>query len=148
MMLATDLAVLDHTDGSGDAHRQRDPAGGEPTRRAVDAAYDHAVGRLDAMTTALSRPMPPMVSDRRTARRRRGTQPHARGRLPEGRRGGQGGDPGRRVLPGRARPAVRAATDVDALDVYRVLRTTNPSPYMYLLRFDGFDVVGSSPEAH
>jgi len=29
-----------------------------------------------------------------------------------------------------------------------VLRTTNPSPYMYLLRFDGFDIVGSSPEAH
>ena len=28
-----------------------------------------------------------------------------------------------------------------------MLRATNPSPYMYLLRFDGFDVVGSSPEA-
>jgi anthranilate synthase component 1 len=28
-----------------------------------------------------------------------------------------------------------------------VLRAGNPSPYMYLLRFDGFDVVGSSPEA-
>jgi anthranilate synthase component 1 len=43
------------------------------------------------------------------------------------------------------------ATDVDALDLYRVLRVTNPSPYMYLLRFAGrespFDVVGSSPEA-
>ena len=38
-------------------------------------------------------------------------------------------------------------TDADPLDVYRVLRATNPSPYMYLLRFDGFDVVGSSPEA-
>ena len=38
----------------------------------------------------------------------------------------------------------------DALDVYRVLRATNPSPYMYLLPADldgGFDVVGSSPEA-
>jgi anthranilate synthase component 1 len=44
-----------------------------------------------------------------------------------------------------------------ALDVYRVLRGTNPSPYMYLFRFAGsdpddpaagaFDVVGSSPEA-
>jgi anthranilate synthase component 1 len=43
------------------------------------------------------------------------------------------------------------ATEVDALDLYRVLRATNPSPYMYLLRFAGretpFDVVGSSPEA-
>jgi len=36
----------------------------------------------------------------------------------------------------------------DALDVYRALRLSNPSPYMYLFRFEGgFDVVGSSPEA-
>ncbi|MEN3273294.1 MAG: anthranilate synthase component, partial [Actinomycetota bacterium] len=34
----------------------------------------------------------------------------------------------------------------DPLDVYRVLRASNPSPYMYLLRFEDFDVVGSSPE--
>ncbi len=39
------------------------------------------------------------------------------------------------------------ASDADALDVYRVLRVANPSPYMYLLRLDGFDIVGSSPEA-
>ncbi len=37
--------------------------------------------------------------------------------------------------------------DADALDVYRSLRLTNPSPYLYLLRLPGFDVVGSSPEA-
>lgn len=36
----------------------------------------------------------------------------------------------------------------DALDVYRMLRLNNPSPYMYLFRFaDDIDVVGSSPEA-
>ena len=38
-----------------------------------------------------------------------------------------------------------------ALDVYRVLRTLNPSPYMYLLNFEDEDgpyaLVGSSPEA-
>ena len=39
-------------------------------------------------------------------------------------------------------------TTADALDVYRVLRLTNPSPYMYLLGCDrAFDIVGSSPEA-
>lgn len=38
--------------------------------------------------------------------------------------------------------------EASALDVYRMLRRYNPSPYMYLLRFtDGLDVVGSSPEA-
>jgi len=39
------------------------------------------------------------------------------------------------------------ATSASALDVYRVLRASNPSPYMYLLRFADHDVVGSSPEA-
>jgi anthranilate synthase component 1 len=31
-------------------------------------------------------------------------------------------------------------------DVYRVLRTINPSPYLYFFDFDAFHVVGSSPE--
>ena len=33
-----------------------------------------------------------------------------------------------------------------ALDVYRVLRSLNPSPYMYYLDFGDFQIVGSSPE--
>src|SRR6185503_5672197 len=32
------------------------------------------------------------------------------------------------------------------LSVYRALRAVNPSPYMFLLRFDGWSAVGSSPE--
>jgi anthranilate synthase component 1 len=34
----------------------------------------------------------------------------------------------------------------DPLDVYRALRTLNPSPYMYFLDLAGFSIVGSSPE--
>ena len=62
MMLATDLVVLDHYDGSAIAGRQRDPAERRRRRGTNAAAYHHAVGRLDAMTTALSRPTPPMIS--------------------------------------------------------------------------------------
>jgi anthranilate synthase component 1 len=32
------------------------------------------------------------------------------------------------------------------LDLYRALRCLNPSPYMYLMDFDDFQVVGASPE--
>ena len=33
-----------------------------------------------------------------------------------------------------------------AMDLYRSLRTLNPSPYMYYLNLDDFHIVGSSPE--
>ena len=38
-------------------------------------------------------------------------------------------------------------TDVTALDLYRVLRVINPSPYLFLLDLGDAQVVGSSPEA-
>lgn len=37
-------------------------------------------------------------------------------------------------------------TEADPFDVYRVLRTLNPSPYMYILEFDEETIVGTSPE--
>ncbi|MFC4599068.1 anthranilate synthase component I [Cohnella hongkongensis] len=37
-------------------------------------------------------------------------------------------------------------TNVDPLHVYRVLRTMNPSPYMYVLKLDDEVIVGTSPE--
>ena len=35
---------------------------------------------------------------------------------------------------------------VDSFEIYRALRMINPSPYMYYLQLDGFDIVGASPE--
>ncbi len=42
----------------------------------------------------------------------------------------------------------RFSTRVEAhpVTVYRALRSINPSPYMFLLRFGDFDLVGASPE--
>jgi anthranilate synthase component 1 len=34
----------------------------------------------------------------------------------------------------------------DPFDLYRTLRTLNPSPYLFYLELDGFQLVGSSPE--
>ncbi|MEV7327004.1 anthranilate synthase component I [Micromonospora sp. NPDC093244] len=150
MMLATDLVVLDHYDGSAIlvANALLPPLDAPDRAAQVSAAYHHAVGRLDAMTTALSRPIPPMIST--VERPPTGA---VSCRTPEG---------GYPKAVEAAKEAIRAgecfqivlsqrferSTHADPLDVYRVLRTSNPSPYMYLLRFDGFDIVGSSPEAH
>ena len=37
-------------------------------------------------------------------------------------------------------------TNVDPFDLYRALRTINPSPYLFYLKLDGLTMVGSSPE--
>jgi anthranilate synthase component 1 len=150
MMLATDLVVLDHYDGSAILVANAVlPA--TPTASAVAAAYHHAVGRLDAMTTALSRPIPPMIStvstggdaalDGVVSRTPAGEYPKA---VEEAKEAIRAGECFQIVVAQR----FERDTTADPLDVYRVLRTSNPSPYMYLLRFDGFDIVGSSPEAH
>jgi anthranilate synthase component 1 len=36
--------------------------------------------------------------------------------------------------------------DVDTLDVYRILRVTNPAPYMYMMELPAATLVGASPE--
>lgn len=41
---------------------------------------------------------------------------------------------------------IRVTHDFDAATLYRLLRSLNPSPYMYHLELDGMEIVGSSPE--
>jgi anthranilate synthase component 1 len=41
-----------------------------------------------------------------------------------------------------------AETTVAPIDLYRALRSVNPSPYMFLLDFGDFQLVGASPEVH
>ena len=41
---------------------------------------------------------------------------------------------------------LQVETDVHPLDVYRTLRTLNPSPYMYYIDYGDYHIVGSSPE--
>ncbi|WFE29342.1 anthranilate synthase component I [Solwaraspora sp. WMMD791] len=148
LLLATDLVVLDHYDGTAILVANAVlPESADPAT--VAAAYHHAIGRLDAMTTALSRPNPPMVSmidtpaDAGAVRSRTapGEYPKA---VEQAKEAIRAGECFQIVLAQR----FERDTTADPLDVYRVLRATNPSPYMYLLRFDDFDVVGSSPEAH
>jgi anthranilate synthase component 1 len=147
MLLATDLVVLDHFTGSALLVANAVlPTGADDAK--ASAAYHHAIGRLDAMTSALSRPTPPLVSTvdfpeagRVTSRTPAGLHPKAVETAKEAIRDGE-------CFQIVVSQRFERATDADPLDIYRVLRTTNPSPYMYLIRFDGFDVVGSSPEAH
>jgi anthranilate synthase component I len=147
MMLVTDLAVLDHTDGTVLLIANALRTAGENQ----DAAWDDAVARLDEMAADLTKAVPPGVAvlepvpaPEVSSNLRPGVFEAGVERIREHIRAG---DAFQVVLAQR----FELPTEVDALDLYRVLRATNPSPYMYLLRFEGrespFDVVGSSPEA-
>jgi len=140
MMLATDLAVLDHADGSVLLIANVLHGG----------AYGDAVARLDAMAADLALSVPSSVVALDSAADpmvRRPPAQHYRDGVERVREHIRDGDAFQVVLSQR----FEMDATVDALDVYRVLRATNPSPYMYLLRFAGdespYDVVGSSPEA-
>jgi anthranilate synthase component I len=143
LMLITDLAVLDHTDGT--VLLIANVLGGGAGN------YDDAVTRLDAMAAELTKAVPPGVAMVSTADAPPVVSNMAPGVYEAGvervREHVRAGDVFQTVLSQR----FEVPTEVDALDLYRVLRATNPSPYMYLLRFAGrstpFDVVGSSPES-
>ncbi len=149
MLLATDVAALDHHEGTVTLIANAVNWDDSPAR--ADEAYDDAVARLDRMTAELAAPAPSTVASVTTAhpeirRRRAPEEHHAAIEIVKERI--RAGDAFQVVLSQR----FETETDADALEIYRVLRMTNPSPYMYLLRLADaagrtFEIVGSSPEA-
>ncbi len=146
MLLVTDLAAVDHHECTvvliANAVLHPAMSGVE-----LDAAYADALHRLDVMQAALATPAPPTVAvigapapkaaDSRTPQ---GEYQPAVEQALEAVRAGE-------VFQIQVGQRFVAETDADPLDVYRVLRTLNPSPYMYFLRTADVDIVGCSPEA-
>ncbi|SDT02836.1 anthranilate synthase component I [Actinopolymorpha singaporensis] len=145
LMLATDLAVLDHVDGT--LLLIANAVNWDDTGERVDQAWSDAVQRLDAMTKALAQPTPSFVAaaDLQAPpgyERRRSAEEHMAA-VEQAKEEIHAGEAFQVVVSQR----FERATTARAFDIYRVLRLSNPSPYMYLLRFGDFDIVGSSPEA-
>ena len=129
MLLATDLAVLDHHDGS--VLLIANAINYDATDERVDEAWADAVRRLDAMQADLARQLG-RVRRRRTtpAPTVEVTLAHRRGpTYLAGRRGVQGVHP-RRATRSRSccRSASTAPCPASSLDVYRVLRVDEPEP--------------------
>jgi anthranilate synthase component 1 len=150
MSLATDLAVLDHSDAT--VLLVANAVNYDDSDRGVDEAWADAVTRLDLMTRDLAAPAPSTVAVHDTppapVPRERSTRDEYMTAVRAGKEAIRNGEVFQVVL------AQRFDLDcpADALDVYRVLRASNPSPYMYLYRTTDpggrrLDVVGSSPEA-
>jgi anthranilate synthase component 1 len=149
MCLATDMVAVDHKEGTVWLIANAVNANNTPT--GVDAAYEAACARLQEMEKRLDTPLPlgamSVARDATPQPRLRTPQPAFEDAVRAGKRAIRDGEVFQVVLSQRADVDCAA----DPLDVYRVLRTINPSPYMYHLNLtDGaggsFAVVGSSPE--
>ncbi|MCA2211012.1 anthranilate synthase component I [Nocardia rosealba] len=150
LMLATDLAAFDHHEGA--ITLIANAVNWNGTDEHVDAAYDDAVARLDRMTAALATPASSTVSvfdqPEPDYLRRRTTEEFCSGvrRLIKEI---EAGEAFQVVLSQRFEMDYTGSP----LAVYRMLRASNPSPYMYLMHIpdgDGgtaFSIVGSSPES-
>ena len=150
LMLATDLAAVDHHEGTITLIANAVNWNGSDER--VDEAYDDAVARVDVMTAALGQPLGSTVA----TFSRPEPRPRAQRTMDE-----YGAVVERLVSEIEAGEAFQVVpsqrfeldTQADPIDVYRMLRVSNPSPYMYLLQIPdesggtAFSIVGSSPEA-
>ncbi|MGH8962122.1 MAG: anthranilate synthase component I [Jatrophihabitantaceae bacterium] len=146
MLLVTDLAAVDHHECSVVLIANALLSPGMSSDQ-LDAAYADAQSRLDGMQAALATPalptvatfatVPPIAATSRTPTGE--YQPSVEQAL-EAVRAGE-------VFQIQVGQRFTVQTTADPLDVYRVLRTLNPSPYMYFLRTAGVDIVGCSPEA-
>ena len=149
MVLATDLAVFDHADSS--LLLVANAVNYDDTDERMEQAWRDAVERLDRMTADLAAPAESTVAVIEPVELHVGsshTQEQYHDIVERAKEAIRAGDAFQIVVSQRFSVPCAA----DSLDVYRALRASNPSPYMYYLRLphpDGtaYDIVGSSPEA-
>lgn len=145
-MLTSDLVVMDHSDGTIILIANAINWDGSSER--VDDSYRDALARLDRMQQELLGPIAgdvsPLPSFDKPLFDRNMSEQDFKSKVEIAKEEIRAGEAFQVVLSQR----FSMPTSADALDIYRMLRLNNPSPYMYLFRFeDGYDVVGSSPEA-
>ncbi len=106
--------------------------------------YDRAQDEVDGIVGRLAAPLPSLPSDRHEAHEVSCNvdQAYFEGMVSRMKEYITQGDGVQMV------PSQRFETPVEAhpVTVYRALRSINPSPYMFVLRFGDFDMVGASPE--
>ncbi|MBI2814138.1 MAG: anthranilate synthase component I [Opitutae bacterium] len=113
------------------------------------AAYDAACAELRRMQSALAQPSPLVSAALRESSPARVppgnlTQPAFEKMVEDSKEFIRAGDIFQIVLSQRFTRGFTASP----LDLYRALRTVNPSPYMFLLEAGDFALVGASPEVH
>jgi anthranilate synthase component 1 len=115
--------------------------GGKPP----EEAYTEATAKIDAIIAKLRGTLPPLPATTASGRMKfvsNVTREEFEASVLRAKEYVKGGDIIQVVLSQR----FSGDLTVDPFNIYRVLRTLNPSPYMFFLRLDDTLVVGASPE--
>jgi anthranilate synthase component 1 len=151
--LVTDMAVHDNVDGT--VLLIANAINFDDSSDRVDEAWHDAVARVKALLTKVSTPVAQPVSvlapatlDFASSVQERWDEAEYLAALDRGKEAIVDGEVFQVVISRRFEMECKAS----ALDVYRVLRNTNPSPYMYIFSLEDaegreYSIVGSSPEA-
>jgi len=111
-----------------------------------DQAYDAAVRKIDALCARLQAPapavLPPRPRPKDTSLQANLSRDEYERIVTRAKEYIAAGDVIQVVLSQRLSRAAAA----DSFDIYRALRSLNPSPYMYYLTYGDLRIVGSSPE--
>ena len=115
----------------------------------VEEAYQQAVDRIDDLVDRLNQPLP--ATRRRTGATRPANSSHRSSNFSRQEFEASVLQTKRYITEGEAIQVVLSqrlaqATDVAPFEIYRALRTINPSPYMFFLDFVDFHIIGASPE--
>ena len=113
--------------------------------KSPDEAYREATDKIEAIIRRLRTPLPievPPPSGRRVELRSNVERPEFEAAVDKAKEYVRAGDIIQVVLSQRFSGELSAAP----LDIYRALRTLNPSPYMFFLRLDDTVIAGASPE--
>ncbi|GAA4507103.1 anthranilate synthase component I [Brevibacterium yomogidense] len=149
MSIPGDVAILDHF--TSRLTLVANAVNVDGRAEGVEAAYDAAAARLEAMLTDLAVPLSPSLAVHGSPEPEVKSRTHADDYLAAVAAAQQD------IVDGEIFQVVlgqRFDTEIDAsaTDVYRMLRASNPSPYMYLLDVpvpegSPLTIIGSSPEA-
>ncbi|MBI4355741.1 MAG: anthranilate synthase component I [Candidatus Omnitrophica bacterium] len=143
MMLADSMVIIDHAQ-----HTMRLVVNAFTKDASVEALYRRCVTRIHAMAAQLEKPLPrrrlQRSSRHRAAQRIRSnlTKAEFSRMVRRAKEYIRAGDIIQTVLSQRFERRLHS----EPFDLYRSLRSLNPSPYMYFLRFGSTCLVGSSPE--
>jgi anthranilate synthase component 1 len=112
----------------------------------IEKSYKKAVAKIDNLVARLQQPVPTPEPEKTTTRKAATTsnltQRQYEATVTRMKKYIYDGD----II--QAVPSLRLArrTSASPFAIYRALRSVNPSPYMYFLHLDDFDIVGASPE--